>query len=179
MNPGEIIQALATHPGVVEVVILPVEGATGRRSVRSWKRWAPWIRTGSRDGEPAAATWLQRGRRGDGASARVSPLAKADRKACLALLAGARGSGRAAPSQDEDLATDPGGRAVADRASRIPPLPGWTTPAFPAGSASDSVLARVLAIAAGIAGPNRTPPDAGASTRASGTAASGLDSRST
>ena len=29
---------------------------------------------------------------------------------------------------------------------------------------SDSVLARVLAIAAGIAGPNRTPPDAGAST---------------
>lgn len=55
---------------------------------------------------------------------------------------------------------------MADRALPDPAVAGLDHAAVSGRShASDSVLARVLAIAAGIAGPNRTPPHAGASTR--------------
>jgi non-ribosomal peptide synthetase component E (peptide arylation enzyme) len=103
VNPGEIIQALATHPGVVEVVILPVEGAHGPAV------GAVVEAVGALDPDGIRATasrllppWLQP--QVVVATERLPRLSagKADRKACLALLAGARGSGRAGPVQGRE-----------------------------------------------------------------------------
>jgi long-chain acyl-CoA synthetase len=91
VNPGEIVQAIATHPSVVEVVVLPIQGAHGPVA------GAVVEAAGPVDADAIRATalrllpaWLQP--QVVVATDRIPRLSagKADRKACLALLAAAR-----------------------------------------------------------------------------------------
>ena len=91
VNPEKIVQAIAAHPGVVEVVVLPIEGAHGPVA------GAVVEAAGPVDADAIRATalrllpaWLQP--QVVVATDRIPRLSagKADRKACLALLAAAR-----------------------------------------------------------------------------------------
>jgi acyl-CoA synthetase (AMP-forming)/AMP-acid ligase II len=91
VNPGEIVQAIATHPSVIEVVVLPIDGAHGLVAGVVVEA------ASSVDAKAIRATalrllpaWLQP--HIVVVTDRIPRLSagKADRKACLALLAAAR-----------------------------------------------------------------------------------------